>query len=580
MPIKEEKFYLGNKKLPTPSTQFEWTPEMLAEIEICKKNLLHFAENHFYIINVDEGRQKIKLYKFQKRVLRALRDNRFVICTASRQIGKSTLLTIFALWLACFFDDQHILILANKEDTAIELLSRVRLAFEMLPNHLKPGVKNFSKTLIELGNGSQIKASTTSADSGRGQSISCLIVDEMAYVEDLDRFFQSVYPTISSSKKAKIFAVSTPNGKNNLFYKLFDGAKNKESEEWNGWHPEKVDWFEVPGRDDKWKQITLKTIGSEKAFKIEFENYFEDQSGETQFGKEVIDLLKTKTTTPLEVFDDGKGIFKLWEPAINEHVYSIGVDVGEGIGKNASTVDIIDITDLSNIKQVANYTTNKTEPSFFAIKILQIAKKWGDPPLLVERNNHGGIVIDVLWNTYHYKNLVTYIPNAGEASSKYYERKGIMSHTNSKYNAITNMRYYVGEKRSVQINDIDTIKEYENFKKRANGTWGCDEAHTDDHIYSLMWALFLLDPKINKDFFVIEETDPQGKPLKMIPNFDTYIKPNDMIFPAKRFGLQMKKDQNDYGKYRFLPTSISGGNPNSDINDLAMQGWKPLNSVV
>ena len=79
------KYYLGNQNLPTPNTPFEWTPEMLAELELCKKNLLHFAENHFYIINIDEGRQKIILHKFQKRLLRAMRDHRFVVCTASRQ---------------------------------------------------------------------------------------------------------------------------------------------------------------------------------------------------------------------------------------------------------------------------------------------------------------------------------------------------------------------------------------------------------------------------------------------------------------------------------------------------------------
>jgi hypothetical protein len=567
---KIQKYYLGNKNLPTPNMEFEWNPEMIADLEACKKNLLHFAENHFYIINIDEGRQKIKLHKFQKRLLRACRDNRFVVCTASRQIGKTTVLTIFALWLACFFQDQSILILANKESTAIEILSRIRFAFELLPNYIKPGVKGWGKTTVELENGSKIEASTTSTDSGRGKSISLLIVDEMAYVEDLEEFFQSVYPTISSSKKAKMLAISTPNGKNSLFYRLYDGACKGE----NGWYPEKVNWDEVPGRDEKWKEMTMKTLGSQRAFQVEFENLFLDDTGEIAFDKEFIDFLKKKTRDPIEMIDDGKGQLKLWEIPNSGNVYAIGIDVAEGVGRNASTIDVIDITDVKNIVQVATYTTNQLNPGAFGVKALELAAKWGNPPVAIERNNHGILVLEIFEKA-NYPNIITYIPNAGEASQKNADRKGIMSHTNSKYHAIQNMRYFISEKRYVQINDSETIKEYENFKRRPNGTWGADDDQTDDRVISLMWSLMVLDPKIAKDYFEIVEFDTQGKPLQMIPNFDTFITSTDMIFPT-RYRSGVKTDPNDYSKYAFNPTLLGGGGMN-EMEDLQMQGWKPLN---
>ena len=158
---KEDKFYLGNTNLPNPNMEFDWTPEMVKSLKKSKQNILHFAENFFHIVNLDLGRIKITLYPYQKRVLRSLRDNRFVACMASRQTGKTTMMTIYALWIACFQDDQRILIVANKEQTAISIFSRVRLAYENLPNYLKPGVIEYGKTSMKLANGSSIGISTT-----------------------------------------------------------------------------------------------------------------------------------------------------------------------------------------------------------------------------------------------------------------------------------------------------------------------------------------------------------------------------------------------------------------------------------
>ncbi|NDG29094.1 hypothetical protein EB118_03215 [bacterium] len=171
-----KQFYLGNKNLPRPDATFDYAsnPQWVKDIEKCKKNILYFAENFFYIVNLDRGKEKIQLYGSQRRILRSLRDNRFVILLASRQIGKSTLLTIYALWVACFNEDQNILIVANKESTAINIFKRVRLAYEQLPNYLKPGAIEYGKTSMTLGNGSNIGISTTSSDAGRGSSVNCV----------------------------------------------------------------------------------------------------------------------------------------------------------------------------------------------------------------------------------------------------------------------------------------------------------------------------------------------------------------------------------------------------------------------
>lgn len=182
----KQQYYLGNESLPTPDALFDYesNPEWIADIEKCKRNILYFAENFFYITNLDEGKIKIKLHLFQKRILRSLRDNRFVVLLSSRQSGKTTLFTIYALWLVCFQEDQRVLIVANKESTAINIFKRVRMAYEKLPNYLKSGIVEYGKTSMTLANGSSIGISTTSSDAGRGDSVNCITGDSIVTIRN------------------------------------------------------------------------------------------------------------------------------------------------------------------------------------------------------------------------------------------------------------------------------------------------------------------------------------------------------------------------------------------------------------
>lgn len=171
-------FYLNNEALPTAKAEFEWTPEMVKGLAKAQKDIVYFAENFFYIINLDRGKEIIQLFKFQKRVLKSLSKNNRVVLLASRQSGKTTMMSVFALWYICFNKDKNVLLVANKEKTAIEILGRVRTAYELLPNWLKPGVVDYSKTNMLLANGSRIFISTTASTAARGSSINCLILEE------------------------------------------------------------------------------------------------------------------------------------------------------------------------------------------------------------------------------------------------------------------------------------------------------------------------------------------------------------------------------------------------------------------
>jgi len=175
--------YLNNPNLPTIDAQFEYTPEMVQEIQKSKEDILHFAQGYFHIINLDEGRQLIKLHEYQKETLNMICESRFNLLLFSRQASKTTLATIYLLWHAIFSNDQHILLVANKEDTAKDIFGRVRLAFEELPNWIKPGVKEYGKEGMELANGSRIKITTTTSSAGRGSSCNVLFIDECDYIE-------------------------------------------------------------------------------------------------------------------------------------------------------------------------------------------------------------------------------------------------------------------------------------------------------------------------------------------------------------------------------------------------------------
>lgn len=570
---KDQTFYLGNKNLPQPETEFQWTQEMVEDLERARKSILHFTR-FFYIVNLDEGKQPIKLYPYQKRILKALVENRFNVVLASRQIGKTTILTIFALWMVCFTDDYRVLLIANKESTAINIFKRIRLAYEMLPNFLKPGVIEYAKTGLSLANGSSIGISTTTSDAARGESINCLLIDEAAFIDAgfMDDFWESVFPVISSSKKSKIFMLSTPNGVGNLFYNIYTGAV----EGTNGWHHERVDWHEVPGRDEKWREQMSKALGSQEAFDQEYGNTFRS-AGENALDKDQLDLMERNAIEP--ILEDDEGNYKIYKDRQEYHFYTIGVDVGEGIGRANSVIQIVDITDLTNIEQVAVYANNKLDPFNFAAKLLDIAREWGSPPLLIERNNCGAQVVDSLVHTHNYEGIIKYTPSMGQYTEKVDKenRLGVFAHVNSKYNSMANFRYWMNVLRCVTIHDKQTLNEFKTYVRQANGVWKKQtDNYLDDRVEALIWAIFVLDSKVIEQYYEVIEKDGNGKPLKVMPfNFDPHqgsIPKLDAVY--NKISKGKKKEDILTRNPAYIGNGDSSGN--SEIDELAAEGWKPL----
>ena len=558
---KPNEFYLGNKNLPTPHQEYEWSADMLSDLKKCKKNLLYFAEKFFYIITED-GRQPIKLHSCQKRSLRKMRDNRFYVMLASRQVGKTTMMTVYALWNACFNDDQRILIVANKEGTAIEIFKRVRMAYEELPNWLKSGVTEYGKTSMTLANGTTIGISTTTGTAARGQSCNVLILDELAFIENhlVEDFWKSVYPIISSFKKSKIFIASTPNGTENLFHDLYMGGSTGK----NGWTADRIDWWEVPGRDEKWKEEQIRNIGSQEAFDQEFGCQFL-QTGESTIDDDLFEKLKGYCTEPEYIFDDGH--YLLWEEPDMAKTYVVGVDVSEGVGIDASVAHILDITDLTDIKQVAIYHSNRISPYQFTVKMYEILQHWGSPLCAIERNNCGAQVVDNLYNDLGYTNLITFTPHIKGRS---FDRLGVIAHTNTKYKGVINMRYWLNDTRTITLRDIHTIQELKNFVRYPNGTWKARQGdYHDDRVMSLIWSLIVLESTVVERYFEITQYDDNERPLIMHP-IDYGAK--EFINPLSLYSNEKSGEHYDAPPLVF-GTSTSG---EQEVDDLEAQGWELL----
>ena len=561
---------MGNQNLPMPSAKQQYTEEQLKELVKCAEDILHFAQNYFFI-TTEDGKQKIELYKHQKRILKALIKNRFCCILQPRQSGKTTTTSIYALWTALFSGDKNILIVANKEDTAKMILSRIRMAYEQLPNWLKSGVKKWGDTSILFGNDSMIDVSTTTISAGVGNTVHLLIIDEAARIlpNIIEPFWDAIIPVISAGKKSKIFMSSTAFGTQGKFYEIWSRCERGELKEW---HQEKADWWEIPGRNEKWKNDMVAALGSQRSFDQEFGNCF--LSNDTSaINTTLLDEFRTHAKTAEIVLEDGD--YSIWEPPQPGHIYSFGVDVSEGIGRASSVIQIIDITDLTNIKQCAIYHSNKIDPYKFANKVFEISQQWGNPHMIIERNNCGAQTIDVLHNTYHMDNLITHLPKGqvGESGNfnKLGSRLGVYSHTTLRLKAIVNMRYWLNNMKVVTITDIGTVQEFDTFVQHSNNIWGKKngESYFDDRVMALVWALFALENEITEQYYNIDLFDNNGKPLKI-----SYLDPTNFKITPQGNNLAAMGQETPMPAFMgFKPPTKNFDD--MDMNDLVMAGWKP-----
>lgn len=385
--------YLGNRKLKAAGVVFEWTDEQRAEYMRCAMDPIYFIKKYVMIISIDKGVIPFAMYPFQEEMIRTAVDNRFTIAKMPRQVGKTTTIAAMMLWYILFHENFQAAILAHKQKGAQSIVGKIAMAYEYIPKWMQAGVVEWNKASIKLDNGSFVEAFSTSADSVRGGAYSFVYLDEFAFVPPnmQEEFWTSTYPVISSSKTAKVFITSTPNGYN-LFWKIW-----KDSEEGrNSYQRCSVNWWDVPGRDDAWREETIKNT-SEKQFSQEFECEFLGSSL-TLISAKKLGMLTF--STPIQETTD----FCIYEEPVKGHTYVLVSDVARGTGNDYSAFIVFDITE-SPYRIVAKYRNNEISHMVYPQYVYQFATSYNQAFVLVETNDIGQVVSDILYYEYEYENL-------------------------------------------------------------------------------------------------------------------------------------------------------------------------------
>lgn len=365
----------------------------------CAQDAEYFIEKYIKIVNVDKGLINFNLYEYQKDIVELAIKERFVICKMPRQCGKTTTLVGIMLWYILFHQNYQVAILAHKMQQAREILSRIQLAYEHLPKWIQQGIVEWNKGNIELENGSKILASATSSSAIRGGSFNLVYLDEFAFVDNnmQESFFASVYPTISSGETTKVLITSTPNGLN-MFYKIWTDSEEGK----NDYHRIDVHWSEVPGRDEKWKNETIRNT-SEEQFRVEFECEFIGSS-HTLISATKLRLLRSIKP---EVSNADTRIFVQPVPG---RQYVTVVDTARGVLGDYSAFIIFDVSELP-YRVAATYRNNAISPLLYPNIVFQLSKHYNMSYILVETNDIGEQIANILRHDLEYENILTSVNN-------------------------------------------------------------------------------------------------------------------------------------------------------------------------
>tara|TARA_R100000951_G_scaffold57143_1_gene48030 strand:- start:47694 stop:49364 length:1671 start_codon:yes stop_codon:yes gene_type:complete len=483
--------YLGNPNLKPVGIEIDFTEDQIKEYVKCANDPVYFIEKYIKVVSLDKGLVPFDLYDYQEEIVNTIHDNRFIIAKLPRQSGKSTTVISYILHYVLFNQSMNVAVLANKQSTAREILSRLKLAYEYLPKWLQQGIIEWNKGSIHLENGSKIIASATSSSAIRGGSFNLIFLDEFAHVPQniAEEFFSSVYPTITSGQSTKVLMVSTPNGLN-MFYTFWRGATRPENDpQKSEYVPIEVHWTQVPLysggplRDEKWKLETIRN-SSEQQFQSEFECDFVGSSNTLISTAKLKQMFPSRPKTKT-----AEGYREYYEPQ-EDHTYFITVDVSRGQAKDNSAFTIVDATEFP-YKIAATFYNNTISPLVYPTIIDNVSKRYNDAWILVEINDIGGQVADILHHDLENEFIlsVTSRGRSGQVLSGGFSgvgqtSLGVKTTQPIKKIGCSVLRSLIEEDKML-IEDENLIMELTSFISKRN-TYEADDGHNDDLTMSLV----------------------------------------------------------------------------------------------
>jgi len=456
----------------------------------CSRDPAHFMKKYCFIQHPQRGRVIFNLYPFQEKTLHLLRDNPYSIILKSRQLGISTLSAGYSLWMMLFQADKNILCIATKQETARNMVTKVKFMYENLPSWLKIPADENNKLSLRLNNGSQIKATSASSDAGRSEAVSLLLIDEAAFIEQIGEIWASAQQTLATGGGAIV--LSTPYGTGNWFHKTWVSAENNE----NDFVPIKLPWYVHPERDETWRKRQDELLGDPRMAAQECDCDF-NTSGDTVFHSEWIEFIKETTIQPPV---ERRGVDQnlwIWEPADYSREYMVTADVARGDGKDFSACHVIDVATNT---QVAEYK-GQIPPKEFGFFLTGLATEYNNAMLVVENANIGWATLDAILER-GYRNLYQ-SPKSDQRTVESYLRAfegnsemipGFTMSMKTRPLCINKFREFVGD-RSVTIRSKRLLEEMKVFIWK-NGRPEAQGGYNDDLVMAFGIGMFLRDTSL------------------------------------------------------------------------------------
>ena len=376
----------------------------------CAKDPVYFFKKYCYIQHPHRGKILFNLYPFQEDLMTSVNDHRFNVILKSRQLGISTLSAGYSLWLMLFHEDKNILVIATKQEVAKNLVTKVRFMHDNLPSWLKGQTEEDNKLSLRLRNGSQIKATSAAGDAGRSEALSMLIIDEAAFINNVEEIWTSAQSTLSTGGGAIV--LSTPNGVGNWFHKIW--VQGQQGDQWN---PTELHWTVHPDRDQLWRDEQTKLLG-EKGSSQECDCDFISSGHTVVEGSTLQWYEETYVKDPIEKrgFD---GNYWLWDYPNYSRDYVVVADVARGDSSDYSAFHVFDI---ETVEQVAEYK-GKIDTKQYGAFLTSVASEWNNAMLVIENANIGWAVIQEVIDR-NYDNLYYSYRDVGYIDEDIHLRKG------------------------------------------------------------------------------------------------------------------------------------------------------------
>jgi len=456
----------------------------------CARDPIHFLKKYCIIQHPQKGKIKFELYDFQEKIVEEFQNNSYNIILKSRQLGISTLMAGYSLWLLLFHNDKNILVIATSKDTAKNLVTKVRVMFQGLPSWLKAKVEEDNKLSMRLTNGSQIKAIASNESAGRSEALSLLILDECAFIDRISEIWAAAQQTLATG--GDCIVTSTPNGVGGWFHKTWQRAIDGE----NNFSFTELPWYLHPERDQAWRDEQDVILGPTMAAQECDASFL--SSGNSVVDPQILQWYKeNQVKDPVERLGIDNNLW-VWEQPDYSKEYIVVADVARGDGTDYSAAQIFEV---ESIKQVAEYK-GQLSTTDYGNFLIEISTKYNDALLIIENNNVGWATIQTVIDR-NYKNLfyqskdLQYVDTEHQMQTNRYRTQdrnmlpGFTTSAKSRPLIVAKMEEYTREKlvelRSARLVEELFVFIYQNSRAEAM------RGYNDDLVLSFAIALWIRD---------------------------------------------------------------------------------------